>query len=70
MVIKVWKTTKNGGKRLNLVKESCYFPEFESLILCQKKTYALIQSIGLFQRNKSLAGFVKYASRVKYCFAM
>ena len=23
-----------------------------------------------FQRNKSLAGFVKYASRVKYCFAM
>ena len=36
----------------------------------QKKTYALIQSIGLFQRNKSLAGFVKYASRVKYCFAM
>ena len=22
------------------------------------------------QRNKSLAGFVKYALRVKYCFAM
>ena len=43
---------------------------FESLTLRQKKTYALIQSIGLFQRNKSLAGFVKYASRVKYCFAM
>ena len=43
---------------------------FESHRLRQKKTYALIQSIGLFQRNKSLAGFVKYASRVKYCFAM
>ena len=43
---------------------------FESLTLRQKKTYALIQSIGLFQRNKSHAGFVKYASRVKYCFAM
>ena len=42
----------------------------QSLLLRQKKTYALIQSIGLFQRNKSLAGFVKYASRVKYCFAM
>ena len=44
--------------------------EFESPQVHQKKTYALIQSIGLFQRNKSLAGFVKYASRVKYCFAM
>ena len=43
---------------------------FKSPLLRQKKTYALIQSIGLFQRNKSLAGFVKYASRVKYCFAM
>ncbi len=43
--------------------------EFDPLRLHQKKTYALIQSIGLFQRNKSLAGFVKYASRVKYCFA-
>ena len=42
----------------------------KSLLLRQKKTYALIQSIGLFQRNKSLAGFVKYASCVKYCFAM
>ena len=33
MVIKVWETIENGGKRLILVKESCYFPEFESLIL-------------------------------------
>ena len=43
---------------------------FESHRLRQKKTDALIQSIGLFQRNKSLTGFVKYASHVKYCFAM
>ena len=58
------------GARLELVYALIAHRGFESLLLRQKKTYALIQSIGLFQRNKSLAGFVKYASRVKYCFAM
>ncbi len=38
--------------------------------LHQKKTNALTQSVGLFQRNKSLAEFVKYSSRVKYGFAI
>ena len=35
VVNKVRKSTGHGGKRLTLVKESYYFPEFESLILCQ-----------------------------------
>ena len=30
----------------------------------------LVERQGLFQRNKSLTGFVKYATRVKYGFAM
>lgn len=51
----------NAEEKLNCIN---------AVVITQKKTYALIQSIGLFQRNKSLAGFVKYASRVKYCFAM
>ena len=37
MVNKVLKTIEHGGKKLTLVKESCDFPEFESLILCHKK---------------------------------
>ena len=35
----------------------------ETTFVCQTKVVS-------FQRNKSLTGFVKYALRVKYCFAM
>ena len=46
--------------------------EFESLTARQKRKHLLStrQKVFSFQRNKSLTGFVKYASRVKYCFAM
>jgi len=40
-------------------------------LVFRKETPFVYQTNGVsFQRNKSLAGFVKYASRVKYCFAM
>ena len=32
----------------------------------EKNPHLSTTSVGSFQRNKSLAGFVKYASRVKY----
>ena len=51
-----------------------YGPEgrgFESLRACQKRNnLCLPTKVVSFQRNKSLAGFVKYALRVKYGFAM
>ena len=36
----------------------------------EKNPHLSTTSMGSFQRNKSLTGFVKYASCVKYCFAM
>ncbi len=36
----------------------------------EKNPHLSATSVGSFQRNKSLAGFVKYAARVKYGFAM
>ena len=36
----------------------------------EKNPHLSQTNVGSFQRNKSLAGFVKYALRVKYCYAM
>ena len=70
-----WKHLIRGGHTLPprappMQGWGLYFYKRDSTSHCAKEKHADGVLFSLAQRNKSLAGFVKYASRVKYGCAM